>query len=127
LKKIISILLAFVIILSSTGICFAIHYCPMMKKTNFSLHEMKNCCSSKSQKNDCCEKKNIKIEKIKDNYTPSQISKTPNSQLSLFVLSFVKSFLFSTINNDKNDLFLSYHEPPNHPVSLIILNRTILI
>ena len=127
LKKAISILLAALILLSSTGICFAIHYCPMSKRTTFSLHEMKSCCSSKAKKDDCCKKRNVKFEKIKDNYTLSQVTKAPNSDLLLFALAFTKSFLLLPTQNNDCDLRFSNHEPPDRSVSLVILNRTFLI
>jgi hypothetical protein len=127
LKKVISILLVFLILLSSTGICFAIHYCPMSKKTTFSFTNVNTCCSKKGMTNKCCKNTKIQFEKIKDNYTPSQVSKTPTPQTSSFLLAYVQSFLSISIKKENRDLFLKYHVPPNNSVSLIILNRTILI
>ena len=127
MKKIISITLAFLILLSSTGICFAVHYCPMSKKTTFSFTNENTCCSKKGATNKCCKNTKIQFEKIKDNYTPAQVSKTPAPQISSFLLAYVQSFLFTSIKKENCDLFLTYHAPPDHSVSLIILNRTILI
>lgn len=99
----------------------------MTKKTTFSLTQIKDCCSKKGVKSTCCKNTQIKLEKIKDNYTPSDISKTPKPESSLFVLAFVNSFLFTSTQNDNRDLFLTYHAPPGKSVSRTILYRAILI
>jgi hypothetical protein len=99
----------------------------MSKKTTFSFTETKGCCSRKGKTNKCCKTTQIKFEKVKDNYTPSNISKIPNPELSIFVFSFVQSFLLPSFQYTKSNLFLADHAPPNRFVPLIILNRTILI
>ena len=127
LKKIISITLSLLVLLSSSGFSIAAHYCPMSKKTTFSWTEKESCCSKKKMKKKCCTNTKVKFEKIKDNYSASDVLKTPSHISSEFIFAFVHSYLFSSANTANSDLFLTDHAPPDKSVSRIILNRTILI
>ena len=129
MKKSISILLCFLIFISSAGFSVSIHYCPMSKKTSYSLKETKTCCGKKADtemEKKCCKNTKVKVEKIKDNYTSSQFSKISSQHLSVFVLSYTQSFLFVTMVQ-KCDLPSTNHEPPDKSVPLAILYRTFLI
>ena len=127
IKKIFFISLAFIFIINTEGFTISWDYCPMKKTTTFSFSSEESCCCKSSMRNNCCKKNKISFVKIKDNYTPSQVSKIPNSELSLFLLSFVNSLLSPALGNNKNDFIVTDHKPPDKSVSLIILNRAILI
>jgi hypothetical protein len=125
MKKSSCIALSLLIILSSTSISFATHYCTMSKKTTFSFFQIKNCCSKTSKKNNCCKNKQFKVEKIKDNYTPSATSKIPIPVALMFVFTQPTYNFFK--EETKAPLSVVAHSPPLRQVSLTILNRAILI
>lgn len=74
----------------------------------------------------CCKKNEIKIIKIKDNYTSSSTTQTFPKELVLFATLFVQHN-FSILNNQSERLFVSNHAPPDDPVSRTILFGTFLI
>lgn len=74
-KKHISILLAFVVILTATSYNFTIHYCKdtiasisfntLIEKSNCK-KESSSCCATKKNYKKCCSDKVVKVEKKKD-------------------------------------------------------------
>lgn len=126
MKKILVIALSFLIIISSSGLVVSIHYCPMSKKTTFSLNEVKSCCSIKGKVNNCCKNTQIKIKKIEDDYACSEITKTSASELISFILPFSEIFSFSN-SNIKDALIVNNHAPPDLPISRVILFKSFLI
>ena len=127
MKKVFSISLSILIFLSSAGICFSKSYCPMSKRTTFSIVKEENCCCKKSDEKNCCKSKQIKLQKIKDNYSPSTVSKAPSAQFSGFVLSYLQLVLFPPTQVSCKNFFLENHSPPNGSESIVILHRAILI
>ena len=69
IKKAISVLLAFVFLLSSTGFSINKHFCGgKLKSTNVLLIQNHNsCCGTKKMPEGCC-KNQTEVLKIKDNY-----------------------------------------------------------
>ncbi|CAN5418081.1 hypothetical protein BH10BAC1_BH10BAC1_06990 [soil metagenome] len=126
LKKILVIAFSFLIIISSSGFIVSIHYCPMSKKTTFSLNEANSCCSKKGKVNKCCKNTQIKIKKIEDDYASSEITKTSASELISFVLPYIEIFTFSN-STVKNTLSVNNHAPPDLPISRVIFFRSIRI
>lgn len=124
-----SIFFSIVLLLSSTSFVLIIDHCTFSETTFVSLDGRSSCCCDKSvdMPNDCCNKTKIVVEKIKDNYTPSTHSNISPAQILLFVATFTESFLFGGHFSQLPSSFLSDSSPPNTPVPLSILYRSILI
>lgn len=88
--------------------------------------DCKQCCGKKKCKKGCCENK-TEIVKIKDNYIPAQIVITPSTELTAFALAFIQSFNLPFTENVLIESNLNYLYPPDKPVPLSILYRSILI
>lgn len=129
MKKILSILLSLLIVVTSSGVSLSLDYCPFQKKTTLSFNEEKSCCcgGDQSMPDDCCNKTKIVVEKIKDNYTPTIHSTISPAQIILLAVTYTESFLFLTPVSQIQSSFLSDSSPPNTPVPLSILYRSILI
>lgn len=128
LKKSLSILLSLLILVSSGGFAISIDYCPFQKKTSISITGKSSCCGGNMpMPRGCCSQTKIIVEKIKDNYTPSAYSTISPLQFSLLALIYTKPFLFSFHSSQTEHFFLSDSSPPDIPVSLNILYRSILI
>lgn len=125
MKKITSILLVFVFLVSTLGLSFTVDYCPMKKDYSFSLQGEKSCCCKKSDENNCCNSKHVSFKKIEDNYVGSDFQ-APTSQVILIFHEkptlIIKPLVFS-----KTVEFYKDSKPPGSPVSLSILYRSILI
>lgn len=86
------------------------------------------CCGGKTMPSGCCENKVQRFE-IKDDYLSSfaKINVKP-SELTLFVIAIKVLHLIPHGVPVKKDFFTySDHSPPDQPVSLSILYRSILI
>jgi hypothetical protein len=79
MKKAFTIFLTFIVFLFSCGFSLAVSYCPMSEEWNFSLVEKKSCCCEDDM--GCCSETQIQIEKITDNYFPSDFSKIPAGKI----------------------------------------------
>jgi hypothetical protein len=125
LKKAISILLLFIFLFSSAGFSINAHYCKGKLQSVNLLFIHKECtCGKKKMPKDCCKNK-TEIVKIKDNYIPTQII-TPSSTEQI-VFEFIQSFDLSIAENFSVKANLNYLYPPDNPLSLSILYRSILI
>lgn len=126
LKKVISILIAFVFLLSSSGFSINAHYCKGKLKS-INILFVKNCsCGKTKMPKDCCKNK-TEIVKIKDNYIPTQIVITPSTEIITFALSYIQTFYLTITENLIVEANLNYLYPPDKPISLSILYRSILI
>lgn len=125
MKKIICIALSILIVISSSGFNVSVHYCPKSKKSTYSFFQVKSCCGKKMM--NCCKNKQFKINKIKSDYTVSDVFKIPTP----IALCFLFSQLYYPqllANKNEQDVRGHAHSPPKFQhISLIILNRTILI
>ena len=128
LKKLFSILLSSLILISSNGFSLSIDYCPFQKKTILSIEEKQPCCCGGNQSvpNGCCNHKKIVVEKIKDTYTPSIHSKV-SSPILLLLCTSPSIQLFSNFDSQKNYFSLTDKAPPSTSVPFTILYRSILI
>jgi hypothetical protein len=126
MKKVLCVLFAFIFLSSSTSFTITRDYCLMKNKSTFSFKPEKSCCCKKSNQDNCCKKNQIKIAKIKDNYTAVQKVNIPSIKLTGFVLSFIQTLKLSG-DNLSADLISNHAPPPGDPVSRTILYRTILI
>ncbi len=129
-KKALSILLAFVFLLSSSGFSINRHYCgSKLKSTDILLiqNDHISCCGKKEMPKGCCKNETEHI-KLKENYAPAQAVDVPASDfITSFVLAFVQTFNFSLTGCDTANFFADSHAPPGKPVSRTILYRSILI
>lgn len=128
MKKAISILLVIVFLFSSSGFSINTHYCNgKIKSINISFSDNhKSCCGKKKMDKDCCKNK-TEIVKINDNYIPAQIIVTSSTDFAYFALAFIRTFNLSITKNVAVETNLYYLYPPDQPVSLSILYRSILI
>ena len=75
---------------------------------------------------DCCKDK-TEIAKIKDDFIPTSIVIAPSTGITVIVLSYIQTFNLPTVENPKVESNLYYLYPPDNPISLSILYRSILI
>jgi len=126
LKKITAITLAFSILLSTLGVNIAVNYCPMKKSYSFSiLKNAKSCCCKTSHKGNCCTSKKIVLKKIEDNYVSSQFNFSGH-QVDFTFFQY-PSFIYKPITFVKEINFYKDLKPPDSPISLSILYRSLLI
>ena len=117
LKKLISIVMVALVLISSTGITVYSHHCTMSGKTKLSLHPIASCCGKVNMPKGCC-KDGIKILK-------SDISSTsPSFQKNIvpdfiFTVPLFEHCLFITTTSD----FSSYliYRPPLIPPDINVL------
>lgn len=126
MKKIISILLAFVFLLSTLGITIGIAYCPMKKSYSFSLKTAKSCCCKKVDKGNCCTSKTIILKKIENDYVSTSffVDAPQFKIISIAPIAYLPVFN-ATYGNEIN--FYKDAGLPKPPVPLSILFRSILI
>lgn len=126
-KKAISIFLIPIVLLCSTGFTIFADYCPMKKESTYSFAEDKPCCCTNSNgENNCCQSSKITIKKIENGYVSSQVQVTPQQ----FYFAVVEYPLFAEqlfSNPVFQGLYIKKFHPPDPPVSLSILYRSILI
>ncbi len=130
MKKALSILLAFVFLISSSGFSINRHYCGnKLKSTDILLvhNDDTSCCGKKEMPKGCC-KNETQVIKIKENFTPNQTVILPSTDfIMIFVIAFFQTFNFPLTENNTGDLYADSHAPPGKPVSRTILFRSILI
>lgn len=98
----------------------------MKKSFSFSvIHAEKSCCCKSSSKKDCCKSKKITLKKIKDDYVSSNFQfKSPIVSFVLYkhaTMIVAKSPFIYIVKSTKE------YNPPEPPVPLSILYRSILI
>ena len=114
--------------LSSSGFSINTHYCKG-KITSINIvfsDNCKSCCGTKKMPKDCCKDK-TEIVKIKDHYIPASIGITPSTELIAFAFAFIQTFNLSNTVNFTVESNLNYLHPPDKPISLSILYRSIQI
>lgn len=119
LKKHISFLLAFFLLVTNSGLAFNIHYCGneiaavSIKTTFISTASEKSCCGINEAKSHCCKDKVIHIEKKSDNVILKAFA---FNAYSFVLIDQYKSIVFSPFQNFKNHTAATYfceaHAPP---------------
>jgi hypothetical protein len=119
LKKHISLLLAFFLLLSNVGLTFDVHYCEdkiasVSLKTGFEFNDFeKNCCGKVEEKSACCKDKVVHFQKKSDNLLIKVFSFTADIP---FLFEEWNPIVFATIPNFKSTPVTSYyceaHAPP---------------
>ena len=126
MRKILSILLAFIFLINTSGMAISLNYCTMKKTAAFSLSSKKSCCCKGSKPGNCCKKNQVKIVKIKDCVTSSSISLAFSDELTLFTANSLHSNY--SISAHPGLLLTGPHAPPpGNSVSRNILFGTFLI
>nr|WP_245980387.1 hypothetical protein [Flavobacterium aquicola] len=110
--------MAFLILGSNVGFAFNVHYCGGMISSvslnSVSLQNEKGCCEKKavSKKDKCCKDKKILIQKKSDD----GIVKSFSFQIDYaFVIPETHSFVFTSVDNFKNNTALTYYCDANAP------------
>lgn len=125
-KKLFTILFIPLFLLTTGGVAFNIHFCKMRGASDVSLglNAEKSCCGNKAMASGCC-KNEVKVYKIKDDYSSSAQLKTEKE--NLFSVIFFRSIL-SEILPQNSFRVPNYHSPPpDTHVRLNILFRSILV
>lgn len=121
-KKHISILLAFVLLVSNVGFAIDVHYCdgeiasvkPVLWKAPESPTTAENsCCAPKVEKKDsCCKDKVVNFQKKSENTTVTSISFQPNFT---FIFEEWKPIVFAPVSYFENSKITSYCCDANAP------------
>lgn len=127
MKKTTSLILVFLLLLSTLGIRLVVNYCPVMEDYTISMAAHKSCCCSGEEDNSCCKSDVYSLTKIEDKYTSHNFQfNLPNSE------SFYPSII--PLNVLPNNVFLNeiisfkdIRPPEISVVSFTILYRTLLI
>jgi len=148
INKILSLLMAFLVLVSSTGFSIDIHLC-QGKIKNFSLlgeakschsqveksickHKKSSCCSSLSNQNklgtckqDCCSNKTINVES-NDNAKKIQTAEISPVQIK-FITTFVQVFLLDKIDLKKANIPHLKYIPPLLSKDIPVLIQSFLL
>jgi hypothetical protein len=129
MKKILSIALSIIILASTSGFTVVKHYCPMNKKTSYSLSTIADCCGKKGDAGSgCCKNTKIELQKVKDVYTPAPLHKISASEQ--YVHLAISSHVYSIFSLESIFICGPLHDcyfPPGKALSFIVLHRTLLI
>lgn len=117
-KKQISVFLAVLLLVSNVGLAFNVHYCggkiSSISLNSASLQTEKGCCEKKitSKKDSCCKDKKIVVQKKSDD----GIVKSFSFHIDYaFVIPETHSFVFTAVDNFKNNPALTYYCDANAP------------
>lgn len=128
MKKFIAIALSVLILLGSTELSMAIHYCPMAKKTTISFSEVKSCCAGNEMPGKCCKNTQLVVKKVEDSFKSAENIQTPQPQTTAFLLAWVNAILPSFNQSAfAPNLFVEHAPPDSPPVTFPILYRSILV
>ncbi len=125
IKKSVAILLILQLIICTTCVTIFIDYCPMKEKVTCSLTNEQSCCCGKSKKSNCCNENKITLKKIEDSFVSSQC--TNLNQQAILVIIPIPTFNLNSLYTNYTINFRYNINPPELPVSLSILHRSILI
>jgi hypothetical protein len=117
LKKHISFLLAFFLLVSNSGMAFNVHYCgdeiaSVSLKTEIAKDSESNCCGINEAKSHCCKDKVVHFEKKSDN---GILKAFAFNAISAFLIEDWKPIIFSSIQNFKSNKAASYFCDANAP------------
>jgi hypothetical protein len=116
LKKCTSILLVFLLLVSSTGFAFNVHFCggniasvslkPEVAKAD------KGCCGMKAEKSNCCKSKVVHFQKKSDNTIAKSFAF--QAETAIFAQSW-QPITYTLNDNFKSDSNISYYCDANAP------------
>ncbi|RDI54696.1 HYC_CC_PP family protein [Flavobacterium glaciei] len=117
-KRPISLLLAFFLLLSNTGLAFNIRYCGneitavTLKAPIQNQNVEKDCCGFVEKKSHCCKNKEINFEKKTNDLIQKIVIVYSDF---IFLIEDWKNSIFSFASNFKNSQFTSYYCDSNGP------------
>lgn len=115
LNKCTGVFLAFLLLVSSIGFAFDVHYCGgkiASVSLSTSVSPEKKCCGDKEKKSSCCKDKVFKFEKKSDDAT----FKVFFFQIAFSaVIQEYKPLVFLSIPNFKSREIISYYSDANAP------------
>lgn len=117
LKKATAILLIFLMLVSSTGFAFNVHYCggsvASVSLKPESVKIDKGCCGMKVEKSNCCKSKVVHFQKKSDNTLVKAFAFQAEAVTSV---AYYIPFIASVVSNFRSDTNTSYycdaHAPP---------------
>jgi hypothetical protein len=129
-KKQISLFLAVLLLVSNVGLAFNMHYCGgelasvSLNSPLPSLKSEKGCCEKvASEKDSCCKDKKVVFQKKTDN----GVFKSFSFQMDCaFFIPETHSFVFTAVENFKNNKTLSYYCDANAPPLFKLYSQYIL-
>ncbi|PXY41579.1 hypothetical protein DMB65_06390 [Flavobacterium cheongpyeongense] len=125
LKKCTGVFLAFLLLVSSIGFAFDVHYCGgkiASVSLSTTVSPEKKCCGDKEKKSSCCKDKVVKFEKKSDDAT-----------FKIFFFQFAfsaviqeyKAIAFLSVPNFKSNQIISYYADANAPPLFKLYNQYI--
>ncbi|HYV92365.1 MAG TPA: hypothetical protein VE978_11295 [Chitinophagales bacterium] len=118
MKRVFSIALLFAFIFSTVGVIASSYSCCGMKMN--SEIKMKSCCSMMNK--NCCEKKEVKLLKVKDDFISNAFVKI-DRHISLFTEIPVLFTMSYSEANSSSVNFLRDHSPPGRSYDLLSFIR----
>ncbi|MBI3503186.1 MAG: hypothetical protein HY063_15470 [Bacteroidetes bacterium] len=122
MKKIFSIFLSAIFLISAMGMTINSHFCGM-KLQSVSLMKQDCCCKKGTMPKGCC-KNEIKYVKITDDYSPSSQFHIEKNNIAPVVLHFDFP---SAINHLTSSIAFANHSPPPKFEDIVIASHSFLI
>ncbi len=135
MKQILSTLLSFLLLASSTGVTYAKHYCgdfEMMAEVTFGeknlscgmVMEDKTCNKEEAEGHSCCDNEYVQVD-VDDNFANASFGLNFHEpSVAVFVSVFV---LQELIDYDESPNFLGDYHPPPLLKDILVLYETFLI
>ena len=118
LKKIVSILMATLVLISATGITVYSHQCTISGKQKLSIHSTSSCCGKMNMPKGCC-KDEAKVFKANITATPSSEVQKNISGDFILTIPFYKHYLLGEFTGGFSS-HLTY-QPPSIPIDINML------
>ncbi|RTY90408.1 hypothetical protein EKM05_09060 [Flavobacterium sp. GSP27] len=118
-KGLVSVLLAFFLLVSNVGVAFNLRYCgneisSITLKTPVQDQKLeKKCCNVVEKKSNCCEDKEVNFQKKTDKLVQKTVSADTDFTFSIKEWN---PYVFSFISNFQNSQFTSYCFDTNAPL-----------
>ena len=126
MRKIISISLSLLILLSTVGFSINTHYCANKASASISFTTPHSCCGEKKMPSNCC--KNVsKFVQLKANYNTTQIVQVPRAISFNSIIFFIQLYNFSIENSRTLTTSFFIKAPPLITIPLTVLHSIFLI
>ncbi len=127
MKKTLCISLSVLIFIVSCGLTMAVSYCPMNEELEIALIQTEPCCCEEEDGDECCMEAQIKLDKLKDNYIPSDNSLAPDAKSITMPVIITSALVPAFTSLKSNTLFSDAKAPPGATVPRSILYRVFII
>ncbi len=125
-KRVLAFALVPLLLICTSGGIVYIEHCPMSNTPSYSLSPDQSCCCSKEFHEKCCTQNIVVIEKIQDHFyacTSQNILQHQHICIPALIPHRVQAIEFMPLLH----LFSRDHDPPEPPVILPVLYRSLLI